>query len=58
MTCADADQNCPHLPSATNRFALRYTDPGYADGTAQEDAAYDMLVEEVGREMLYVFGQE
>lgn len=56
MTCADADQNCPHLPAARHRFALRYTDPGYADGTAQEAAAYDTLVEEVGRELLYVFG--
>ncbi len=56
MTCAHADANCPVLPRALHRFPLRYTDPGYADDTVQEASAYDQLVDQVGREMLYVFG--
>ncbi len=55
MTCAHADEHCPYLPGATHRFPLRYVDPGHADGSPEEAAAYDLLVEQIGREMLYVF---
>jgi len=57
MTCAHADEHCPYLPGAKHRFPLRYIDPGHADGSPEEVTAYDSLVEQVGREMLYVFAK-
>ena len=56
MTCAEADADCPYLPGA-RRIALRYDDPGRADGSAHEAAAYDTLVMTAGRELLYAFAQ-
>lgn len=55
MTCADADANCPYIPGA-RRVPLRYEDPGRADGTAGEAAAYAGLVDVAGRELLWGFG--
>ena len=56
MTCAEADADCPYLPGAS-RIALRYDDPGRADGSAHEVAAYDNLVTTAGRELLYAFAR-
>ncbi len=57
MTCAEADAECPYLPAARERVALRYRDPNYADDTAEEVAAYDHLVSTAGRELLYCFAE-
>ena len=57
MTCADADANCPYLPAARRRVPLRYRDPGHADDSEGEAAAYAGLVRQVGRELLFVFAK-
>lgn len=36
---------------------MRYLDPAYADGRAEEVAAYDELVRTAGRELLYCFAK-
>jgi arsenate reductase len=40
MTCAHADENCPHLPGAQFRWPLRFEDPKYSDGSAVETEVY------------------
>ncbi|HMG90975.1 MAG TPA: hypothetical protein VK589_13005 [Chryseolinea sp.] len=55
MVCSDADQNCPFVPGAAQRIAITYEDPKKADGSPLETAAYRQTVDEIGREMLYVF---
>lgn len=55
MTCSDADENCPVVFGAEARFPIRYDDPKEFDGTELEEAKYDERVEQIGREMLFVF---
>ena len=55
MVCSDADKNCPLVPGASERIAITYNDPKASDGTPNETAAYQQTVDEIGREMLYVF---
>ncbi|MBN1302624.1 MAG: hypothetical protein JW995_15505 [Melioribacteraceae bacterium] len=55
MNCSDADENCPVVFGAEARFPVRYDDPKEFDGTEFEQEKYDERVEEIGREMLYVF---
>jgi arsenate reductase len=55
MTCSDADENCPVVFGADARFPVRYDDPKQFDGTELEEEKYDERVEQIGREMLYVF---
>ena len=57
MTCSHADNNCPFIPGAMDRFALTYDDPKDFDGTPLEQIKYDERVREIGREMLYVFSK-
>jgi arsenate reductase (thioredoxin) len=55
MVCSDADKNCPLVPGASERIAITYNDPKASDGTPNESAAYQQTVDEIGREMLFVF---
>lgn len=55
MTCSDADENCPVVFGTEARFPIRYDDPKEFDGTELEEAKYDERVEQIGREMLFVF---
>ncbi len=57
MVCSTADSQCPFVPGAIGRFQFNYSDPGKADGTPMERAAYDERSSEIAREMLYVFGK-
>jgi hypothetical protein len=57
MTCSDADANCPVVFGAEARFPIRYDDPKEFDGTELEEAKYDERVQEIGREMLFVFAK-
>ena len=41
MVCNDADQKCPTVPGATDRFAIPFVDPKVSDGTEAEAATYD-----------------
>ena len=55
MTCSHADANCPIVRGAEERFSIPYEDPKDYDGTSREEEMYDERVQQIGREMLYVF---
>lgn len=57
MTCSHADENCPVVVGADVRIPLPYDDPKDFDGTALEESKYRERVEQIGRELLYVFSQ-
>src|SRR5699024_2095260 len=51
MTCSEADDNCPFVPGALERFSVPYTDPKESDGTDQEAQTYDRRCEQIATEM-------
>ena len=55
MTCAHADENCPFIPAAEARIALRYEDPKVFDNTPLEATKYDERSFEIAAELFYVF---
>lgn len=55
MTCSDADENCPVVFGAEERFPIRYNDPKEFDNTKSEIKEYMKTVELIGREMIYCF---
>lgn len=55
MTCSDADANCPFIPGAEFRLALKYNDPKEADGTPDEKTVYDERCRQIATEILYAF---
>lgn len=57
MCCSDADENCPVVMGASDRFPLHYVDPKAADGTDKEAAAYDERCRQIAAEMFYVLSQ-
>jgi arsenate reductase len=57
MVCTDADEACPFVPGAADRFAIPYEDPKIADGTPREADAYDERCRQIAREMLYLFSR-
>lgn len=54
MTCSDADENCPYIPGASQRFTITYDDPKISDGTPIESNTYDERSLQIGTEMWYV----
>ena len=54
MVCNDADQKCPTVPGATDRFAIPFVDPKVSDGTEAESATYDGRSAQIAREFLWV----
>ena len=56
MTCTEADAACPTVLGATKRISLPYEDPKVADGTPEETQRYDERVEQIGRDLIWVFG--
>lgn len=57
MTCSHADDNCPMVLGASKRIAITYDDPKDFDSTSQEVEKYAERVQEIGREMLFVFSR-
>jgi arsenate reductase (thioredoxin) len=57
MVCSEADEACPHVAGASDRFAVRYVDPKLSDGTQAESATYDERCEQIAREMAYVMSE-
>lgn len=57
MTCSHADENCPYIPGAQARIAVRYEDPKAFDDTGEEAQKYEERSIEIAREMFYVFSQ-
>ena len=54
MTCSNADENCPYIPYASKRVAVRYEDPKVADGTPQQQDKYDERSLQIATEMFFV----
>jgi arsenate reductase (thioredoxin) len=57
MTCSHADENCPFIPGAEKRIAVRYEDPKAFDDTPEEAHRYDERSLQVASEMFYVFSK-
>ncbi|RMG24937.1 MAG: hypothetical protein D6730_11675 [Bacteroidetes bacterium] len=57
MTCAQADEACPHIPGALLRVALPYEDPGQYDKSPQRDAMYTRRSREIATEFAWLFAQ-
>ena len=57
MTCAQADQGCPIVYGAVERFSTPYEDPKASDGSAEERETYDERCSQIAREMLYVMSR-
>lgn len=55
MTCSEADQNCPNVIGAENRFPLNYEDPKLFDNTPLEMAKYEERNQQIAQEMYWVF---
>jgi arsenate reductase len=55
MTCSDADENCPFIPGADQRFPVTYRDPKEADDTPEEAARYDERCRQIATEMFFLF---
>lgn len=57
MTCSHADENCPVVFGAEDRFPIRYDDPKEFDNTDLESEKYAERFEQIGIEMLFVFNK-
>lgn len=57
MTCSSADQGCPIVFGATNRFSIKYEDPKMYDATEIMNEQYHQKSLEIGQEMWYVFSK-
>lgn len=57
MVCTDADAACPVVRGATRRVSLPYEDPKLFDGTPEEHDRYDQRVEQIGRDLVWLFGR-
>ncbi len=54
MVCSDADNSCPIVEGADDRFSLPFDDPRYYDNTPSQDMKYDETVRLIAREMFYL----
>ena len=54
MVCNDADQKCPTVPGATDRFSIPFVDPKGSDDTEAESSTYDERSTQIAREFLWV----
>lgn len=57
MTCSDADEKCPIVIGADERFPIRYDDPKEFDDTELEEVKYKERFGQIGIEMLYTFNK-
>ncbi|MCT4671702.1 MAG: protein-tyrosine-phosphatase [Prolixibacteraceae bacterium] len=55
MTCDHADENCPFIPDAEERLAVRYEDPKKFDDTELEAKMYHERSMQIALEMKYIF---
>ena len=56
VTCNSADENCPIVFGAEQRFPIKYDDPKAFDDTDLMDAKYEERSLKIAEEMFYVFG--
>jgi arsenate reductase len=55
MTCSQADEDCPVITGAKERFAITYEDPKASDDTDQQEETYLERSIQIATEMKYVF---
>ena len=56
VTCNSADENCPVVFGAEQRFPIKYDDPKAFDSTDLMNAKYAEKSLEIAEEMFFVFG--
>ncbi|MBX3044079.1 MAG: protein-tyrosine-phosphatase [Candidatus Kapabacteria bacterium] len=57
MVCSDADEACPFVSGAAERFSLPYDDPKNFDNTELEESKYDERTKQIATEILYLFSK-
>lgn len=57
MTCSDAEQNCPFIPSVDKRIGTPYEDPKIFDNTSQQDEMYSERCRQIAIETFYAFSR-
>ncbi len=55
MTCAEADEGCPFVPGAEQRFSLPFEDPKRYDNSPLQAEKYTERSIQIATELLYVF---
>ncbi len=53
LVCSEADEACPFVPGADVRIALPFEDPKQADGSPEEQQAYDAACRLIAREFFF-----
>lgn len=56
-TCDSADENCPFIPDAIDRFHLPYKDPKSSDGTDLQDEKYLETNQQIASEIFFIFNE-
>lgn len=56
-TCNNADENCPFIPEAIERFHVPYIDPKHSDDTDSQDETYLKTSEIIAAQMYYLFNK-
>tara|TARA_B100000787_G_scaffold7955_1_gene5962 strand:- start:24036 stop:24668 length:633 start_codon:yes stop_codon:yes gene_type:complete len=56
-TCNNADENCPFIPEAINRFHLPYTDPKHSDGSTIQQVTYLKTNKVIAAEIYFLFNE-
>ena len=56
-TCNNADENCPFIPNALERFHLPFVDPKFSDGTPEQESAYLKINEQIAAEVFFIFNE-
>ena len=54
-TCNNADENCPFIPTASNRFHLPFVDPKVSDDTEDQEKTYLKTNAIIASELYAVF---
>ena len=57
LTCSQADDGCPYIAGAENRFAITFEDPKAFDDIQQQYQKYQERSLQIATEMCYVFSQ-
>ena len=56
-TCNNADENCPFIPEAIERFHVPYVDPKHSDGTPNQSETYLNTSRIIAAQMYFLFNQ-
>ena len=57
LSCSQADDGCPYIAGAENRFAITFEDPKAFDDIQQQYQKYQERSLQIATEMCYVFSQ-